>query len=172
MVKSGPIRSDGVAKKAIHYLDFDTLLMVNKAVVQLTKEPHEFTPADGEKLKELLVEVEERANGEKLEDALSEKAALLVFKIAYGQHFRGGNKRTALLAGYIFLRKNGHKIDITDSSFVSAVDKVGIAAATLDDLYGVMQGLVKKSTADRRSWAKTIEDAVESNRTFLTNTAA
>ena len=158
-----------MAKKTVNHLDFDSLLAVNKEVVRLTKEPHEFTEADAEKLKELLSEVENRATNEKFDEALMEKASLLVYKIASGQHFKGGNKRTALVAGLVFLRKNGRQIDITDPGFVSAVDKAGMAAASLDDLYEVMAASLSKSAVERRSWQKAIEGMVQKNQKFLTD---
>lgn len=158
-----------MAKKTIHHMDFDTLVAVNREVVLLTGELHEFTAADGEKLKELLAEVEGRANDEKFEDAVPQKAALLVFKIASGQHFRSGNKRTALVAGSVFLRKNGHRIDIKNDGFVSAVDKVGIAAESLDNLQEVMDDLVTKSASERKSWETAIKETVEANKKFLTD---
>ncbi len=156
-----------MAKKAVHHMDFEALVTANREVVMLTNELHEFTPADGEKLKELLDEVKKRASNARFEAAVSEKAALLVFKIASGQHFHGGNKRTALVAGLVFLRKNGHKIDITDSDLVSTVDKAGMAAASLDDLYAVVEELVTKSPVERKSWEAAIKQTVEANRDFL-----
>jgi death-on-curing protein len=156
-----------VAKKTIHHMDFDSLLAVNREVVLLTSEPHEFSAADGKKLKELLAEAEERANNERPEEAISDKAAFLIFKLASGQHFKGGNKRTALVAGLVFLRKNGYGIDISHPDLVSAVDRVGIAASDLDDLYGVIERLATKSTPERRSWEGAIKQTVEANRKFL-----
>jgi death-on-curing protein len=161
-----------VARKAVHYPGFDTLLAVNKEVVRLTNEPHQYTPADGEKLKELLAEVEARANNEKFEDAVAEKAVLLVFKIASGQHFRSGNKRTAMVAGLVFLRKNGFSIEIDSEAFASTVDKVGIAASNFDDLYEVMKGLISKSKSDRKSWEKVIAEEVQQRSKFLTDTSS
>lgn len=161
-----------VAKKTVHHMDFDSLLRVNREVVLLTNEPHEFSQADSEKLEELLSEVKERANNEKFEEAVTEKAAFLVFKVASGQHFRAGNKRTALVAGLVFLRKNGYKIDISSPGFVSVVDKVGIAAADLDDVYDIMKASVSKSTQERGSWETAIKKAVEANKKFLTDTGS
>jgi len=156
-----------VAKKTVHCMDFDSLLAVNREVVLLTSEPHEFSPADGKKLKELLAEAEKRASNEKPEEAIADKAAFLIFKIASGQHFRAGNKRTALVAGLVFLLKNGYKLDISHQELVSAVDKAGIAAATLDDLYGVIEGHTTKTKSERGSWESAIKKAVEANRKFL-----
>jgi death-on-curing protein len=161
-----------VAKKTVHHMGFNSLLQANREVVLLTNEPHEFSQADGEKLKELLSGVKERANNERFEETVTEKAAFLVFKVASGQHFRGGNKRTALVAGLVFLRKNGYKIDISSPDFVSVVDKVGIAAADLDDVYDVMKASVSKSTPERGSWEAAIKKAVEANKKFLTDTGS
>ncbi len=149
-------------------MDFETLVEINKAVVALTQEPSLYSDADATKLKELLKEVEQRADNQKSVSAIPEKASLLVFKIASGQHFRAGNKRTALVSGYAFLRKNGHKISIEDGDFISVVDKAGMGAATLDEVYGVMKRLMTKSAADRKGWDSLLAQAVESNKEFLT----
>lgn len=161
-----------MARRLVHHMDFDTLVGINKGVVALTGEPHGFTPADGKKLNELVQEVEQRANNQDLEEAVPEKAALLVFKVASGQYFRAGNKRTALVAGLVFLAKNGYKVDITNHDFVSAVDRVGMAAASLDDLYELMSRLAAKSKSDRRGWEKVVEATVESMKDFLTEQGA
>jgi death on curing protein len=172
LVKSGHIGATSVAKKTVHYADFDSLLAVNREVVQLTKEPHEYSGPDGEKLKELLSEVEERAEGDKPEKAILKKAAYLVFKLASGQHFRSGNKRTALVAGLVFLRKNGYDIDISNSELVSAVDKVGIAAESMDDLYEIIANLVSKKAIERSSWESSIKKAVVVHKKFLTEVSS
>ena len=150
-----------VAKKTIHHVDFETLLVVNKEVVDLTKEKHEYTPADGRKLRTLITEVEQRADNQDFEEAVAEKAALLVYDVARGQYFHAGNKRTALVAGLAFLSKNGYSIDIEDGGFVATVDKVGIAAADLEDLHAVMRGLVSKGKVERRGWDAVVKHAVE-----------
>jgi death-on-curing protein len=157
-----------VAKKTVHYADFDSILVVNREVVRLTKEPHEISHPDGEKIEELLSEVEERATGEDLEKAIPIKASYLVFKLASGQHFRNGNKRTALVAGLVFLKKNGYNMDITNPGLVSAVDKAGIAAATMDDIYAVVSELATKSPMERSSWEASVKKVVGANKKFLT----
>ena len=156
-----------MAKKTVHYADFDSILTVNREVVRLTKEPHEISHPDGEKIEELLAEVEEQAEGEDLHKAILRKASYLVFKLASGQHFRNGNKRTALVAGLVFLRKNGYGMDITNPMLVSAVDKAGIAAAGMDDIHEVISELVTKSPTDRGSWESSVKKVIGSNRKFL-----
>jgi len=156
-----------VAKKTIHHMDLATLVQVNKDVVALTGEPHEYSAADGEKLAALISEVEARANNQDFEEAVPEKAALLVFKIASGQYFRAGNKRTALVAGVTFLVKNGYSMDIRNSDFVSTVDRAGVAAASLDDLFEVLSGLVRKTPTERKGWENAIRQVIDSNRAFL-----
>ncbi len=158
----------GVAKKTVHHMDLPTLVSINREVVSLTGEPHEYSAADGEKIDALLKEVAVRADMQDFEVAVPEKASLLVFKIANGQFFHAGNKRTALVAGLTFLRKNGYKIDVRNPEFVSVVDKVGMAAASLDDLYEVMKKLTTKSPAERKGWDNAVKQVVESNRPFLT----
>jgi prophage maintenance system killer protein len=156
-----------VAKKTVHHMDFDTLVEVNREVVDLTKEPHAYTSADEERLRHLLGEVEGRANNAKFDEAVGEKSALLIFKIASGQHFKGGNKRTALVAALVFLRKNEREMDISNPALVEVVDKVGMAAAGLDDVYSAMEDLVKKGEADRKSWSSVLKKAIDDNKDFL-----
>ena len=141
-------------------------------MVALTNEKHEYSAADGRKLKGLVAEVEQRADNQEFEEAITDKAALLVFDIARGQYFHAGNKRTALVAGLAFLNKNGHSIDIENAGFVAAVDKAGIAAADLDDIYAVIRELVTKGKAERRGWDAVVKGAIERHRDFLTKLAS
>lgn len=172
MVITGLPRLLAMAKRTVHHMDFPTLIGVNKEVVAVTGELNEYSPPDGEKLSALVGEVEARANNQDFEEAVPEKAALLVFKIASGQYFRAGNKRTALVAGLVFLRKNGYTIDIRNRDFVSVVDRVGVGAAGLDAVYAAMTELTKKSPTERKGWPNAVSQTVESNRRFLRDLAA
>ena len=161
-----------MAKKTIHQMDLETLVGVNREVVALTGEEHDYSPADGRKLAGLVKEVEQRADNQEYEEAVAEKATLLVYDVARGQYFHAGNKRTALVAGLAFLSKNGHTIDIENPDFVSTVDRAGIAAADLDDLYAVVRVLISKTKADRKGWDSVVKGAVEAHKDFLTHLGA
>ena len=167
MVKSPRFSSAPVARKTIHHMDFETLVEVNKGVVTLTGEVHGYSQADEKKLSELVKQVEQRADNQVFDEAVAEKASLLVYEVARGQFFRAGNKRTALVAGVVFLSKNGFTLDIANPELVGAVDKAGIAAADLDDLYGVIQSLAKKRPTERKGWAKAVAQEVSANRDSL-----
>jgi prophage maintenance system killer protein len=156
-----------VGKKTIHHMDFETLVEVNGQVVALSGEPQGYTPADRKKLTALVTDVEHRADNQYFEEAVAEKAALLVFKLASGQYFRAGNKRTALVAGLAFLAKNGYSVDIEKHGLVSVVDKAGIGAANLDDLYTFIRRMLTKSKPNRKGWEGVIRGAVEANKDFL-----
>jgi len=171
-VKSKPLAHTAVAKKTVHHMDFEALTNVNREVVALTKEEHEYSAADGRMLRALVKEVEGRGQSEDFRDAVAEKVALLVYEIARGQYFRAGNKRTALLAGLVFLAKNGRTIDIKNPDLVATVDKVGIAAADLEDLHSVMAGLMAESKPERKGWSGLIRGAVDDNRAYLTELAS
>jgi death-on-curing family protein len=158
-----------VAKRTVHHMDLPTLVEINKEVVLLTHEPNEYTKADGEQLESLLKEVTTRADNQGFEQAIPEKASLLIFKLASGQHFRAGNKRTALVAGLVFLRKNGYKVKIDDLDLISVVDKAGMAAASLDDVYDIVGRLSVKTTAERKAWESAVKQTVEANKKFLTD---
>jgi prophage maintenance system killer protein len=159
-------------KKTIHHMDFETLAEVNKGVVALTKEPHGFSPADRRKLVELVKEVEQRADNQDFEEAVADKASLLIYEIARGQFFRAGNKRTALVAGLAFLSKNGQALDIQNPEFVGAVDKAGVAAADLDDLYAVVTRLTSKAKTERKAWDRIVREVIVKNKDFLAGLAS
>ena len=161
-----------MAPRPVHHMDFDTLVGINKEVVALTGEAHEYTQADGQKLVELVGEVTKRADNQGREEAIPDKASLLIFKLASGQYFHAGNKRTALVAGLVFLAKNGYTLDITNAELASTVDRVGIGAASLDDLYDVVCRLAAKSKAERRGWEKVLAEVVQSHRTLLAKLAS
>jgi len=168
LVKSELMARAPVGKKTIHHPDFEALVAVNRGVVALTNEPHGYSQADGEKIEELLTEVEHRADNQEFEEAVVDKAALLVFKLASGQHFKTGNKRTALVAGAVFLAKNGYSVDLGNPDLVSTVDRAGMAAAGLDEVYAVLRRLVAKSKLQRKAWDKAVAEAVSSNKEALT----
>jgi prophage maintenance system killer protein len=153
-------------------MDFETVVDVNREVVALTGEPCEYSTADGRKLVALVKEVELRADNQEFLDAVTDKAALLVFKAASGQYFRAGNKRTALVLGLAFLKKNGYTMNIQDAEFMSAVDKAGMGAAGLDELYAIVRRLITKSPAQRKGWDKAVKEIVASNKGFLTEAGA
>jgi prophage maintenance system killer protein len=153
-------------------MDFETVVDVNREVVALTGEPCEYSTADGRKLVALVKEVELRADNQEFLDAVTDKAALLVFKAASGQYFRAGNKRTALVLGLAFLNKNGYTMNIQDAEFMSAVDKAGMGAAGLDELYAIVRRLITKSPALRKGWDKAVKEIVASNKGFLTEAGA
>jgi prophage maintenance system killer protein len=161
-----------VAKKTIHHMDLDTLVGVNREVVALTSERHEYSAADRLKLEGLLKEVEQRAGNEEYEEAVAEKASLLVYDVARGQYFHAGNKRTALVAGLSFVAKNSHTIDVENVELVSTVDKAGIAAADLDDVYAIVKKLLTKTKAERKGWDSVIKRTVEEHKDFLTKLAS
>ena len=161
-----------VAKRKVHHMDLEALDTINREVVTLTQEPHEYSKADGEQLELLLKDVVSRADNQDFEEAVPEKASLLVFKLATGQHYRAGNMRTALVAGLVFLLKNGYTIRIDSPELVSIVDKAGVAGASLDDVYEVMGRLSAKSATERRAWATAAKAAVKAHGKFLMDVAS
>lgn len=161
-----------MGSKVIHHLGLEELVYVNRVVVALTKEEHIYSEADGKKMEDVLREVEARADNLSPEEAIPEKASLLVFKIASGQYFRAGNKRTALVAGVAFLLKNGYSLNVKDAALVDTVDKAGVAAATLDDLFAVIGRNLTKTRSDRKRWGGVVDSVVRANTDFLTSLAA
>ena len=66
-----------------------------------------------------------------------------MFRIATGQHFHEGNKRTSLVAGLAFLNMNGYTMDIRDKDLVAVIDRAGIAAASFNELHDAIKRLVR-----------------------------
>src|SRR3989304_1474787 len=118
-------------KNRIRLFDFQTLVNINKEVVSLTGDEHEYAREDERELRQLLTEVQETANAGERKESIIQKVSLLIFRLASGQHFHEGNKRTALTAGESFLRANGYTIEISDKELVQVVDKAGIGQAGL-----------------------------------------
>ena len=158
-----------MAKRTVHYMDLPALVAVNREVALLTREPSEYSEADGRQLGSLLKDVTSRADNQDFEEAVAEKASLLIFKLASGQHFKAGNKRTALVAGVVFLRKNGFTLKIDDPDLISVIDKAGMAEANLDDVFDAVKRLYMKSAADRKAWGAVVKQTVDGNRKFLTD---
>lgn len=132
-----------MAGKPVHHVDFDALILINREVVSLTEEKHEYTEEDERKIRSLLKEVERLQAEADFEEMILAKASLLVFRIASGQYFHEGNKRTALVAGLAFLRMNGYTLDIKDAGLVAVVDRAGIATAALNDVQTILRRLIR-----------------------------
>ncbi|MDA4127863.1 MAG: type II toxin-antitoxin system death-on-curing family toxin [Thaumarchaeota archaeon] len=132
-----------MTRKVIRHLDFPTLVLINREVVSLTGEKHEYDQEDESRIKSLAEEIVREYNQEEFRESIVRKTSLLVFRIATGQHFHEGNKRTALVAASAFLRMNGCSVNIKDEGFVSVVDRAGIAAANLNEIESVLRRLVR-----------------------------
>ncbi|MDV3294164.1 MAG: Fic family protein [Nitrososphaerales archaeon] len=127
----------------VRHMNFDALILINREVVSLTGEKHEYTEEDERRIRSLLMDVEQLGvRGEYREEILA-KVSLLIFRIASGQYFHEGNKRTALVAGLAFLQMNGYTLDIKDTDLVSVIDRAGISTATLNDVQAVLRRLVR-----------------------------
>lgn len=116
---------------------------INRDVVALTKDVHEYTEEDERKLKIKLAGIESEASDEDFKEAVMRKASLLMFGIASGQHFHEGNKRTALVAGSAFLKMNGYELDLKAPDLVAIMDKAGVGLATLNDVHETVKRLVR-----------------------------
>src|SRR5699024_11847112 len=53
-----------------------------------------------------------------------QKAATLMFSLARGHYFFDGNKRTAAMATYVFLMKNGYELIVSDDNLFNTCIKV------------------------------------------------
>jgi death on curing protein len=65
---------------------------------------------------------------------VAERAALLLRGIAQDHPFVDGNKRTAFLATYAFLRENGRRLDASRADVVAFMLSVAQAEIDIDDI--------------------------------------
>ena len=72
--------------------------------------------------------------GNDLYPTLAEKAGILVFSLLKNHPFVDGNKRTAFVAGRIFLRLNGYDVKSLDE-YESLIWKIARSEATRDDVF-------------------------------------
>jgi len=69
-------------RRVVHHLDFLALVTINREVVSLTSERHEFDESDERRHKALVKEVRRGAGKETFESAVVEEASTLMFRIA------------------------------------------------------------------------------------------
>ncbi|MEB3752604.1 type II toxin-antitoxin system death-on-curing family toxin [Geobacillus sp. FSL W8-0032] len=62
--------------------------------------------------------------GKEMYPSLFEKAAVYMIAIATGHYFLDGNKRTAVMAAYSFLMKNGYELIVSDDELFEMCIKV------------------------------------------------
>lgn len=62
--------------------------------------------------------------GHELYPDIFQKAAVLMYSIARGHYFNDGNKRTASMAAYVFLMKNGYELIVSNDNFYDTTIKV------------------------------------------------
>ena len=132
-----------MSRNPVRHIDFKALVLINKEVVSLTGEKHEYTEEDERRIRKSLNDVERLGIEEDPRDEILAKASLLMFRIASGQYFHEGNKRTALVAGLAFLQMNGHTFDIKDPGLVEVIDRAGISTATLNDVHEALRRLIR-----------------------------
>ena len=73
-------------------------------------------------------------------------AAAYAFGIARNHPFVDGNKRTALMAAYVFLRINGHRLAVSEVEAVAVIRD--LAAGDLDE--DALAIWIETNTEDRR----------------------
>jgi len=131
----------------MNYPEFNEIVEINRRVVNLTGDAHFYDADDAMKIRGILEDLEAIYNDLEPEEQITRKAALLIHRMASGQCFHEGNKRTALIAAQFFLRQNGYDIDIKDKELLTVLDRSAILTATLKDVYPEIRRLIKH---DRR----------------------
>lgn len=112
-------------------------------MVALTKDEHKYTEHDEKEIRRLLSDTRRVANREEQSDSIIEKVSLLIYRIAGGQHYLEGNKRTALAVAETFLKFNGYTMDIGDKSLLDILSKVAVGQASLSSVRDIVRQLTR-----------------------------
>lgn len=97
-----------------HYLTEKELLAINYSVIRRFSPTEDFGVKDPSALKAVVAQPRQNVFGTELYPTIYDKAALL-FEMCINKHcFFNGNKRTAVMALYVFLRKNGFQLTVSN----------------------------------------------------------
>jgi death-on-curing family protein len=131
----------------IRYPSLVVIIEINRSVVSLTKDEHSFDEYDRSRLSQILDEMKtegENPSVKTIKGRIVKKASYLMFRLASGQHFHEGNKRTAIVATATFLAANGFVMPQGNPAIERLLDKIAIGSPDVDirQLESVMEGLV------------------------------
>lgn len=80
--------------------------------------------------------------GNDLYQTLEEKVGILVFSLLKNHPFIDGNKRTAFIAGRVFLQLNGYDVDSV-LGYETLILKIARSEATKDDVFDWLRSSIK-----------------------------
>lgn len=100
----------------IQYLEQDLIIEINRKIIEEWNDRHpespEYIDVSRSRLDEVADMVQKTEKDSDLREKIITKAAYLLGGLAWAQAFSGANKRTAVLATTIFLRRNGLRFTI------------------------------------------------------------
>ncbi|WP_161878626.1 type II toxin-antitoxin system death-on-curing family toxin [Alkalibacterium sp. MB6] len=111
-----------------YYLTEKELLAINYSMIRQFSPTEDFGVKDSSALKAVVAQPRQNGFGTELYPTIYDKAAIL-FEMCINKYcFFNGNKRTAVMALYVFLRKNGVQLtlsnkEIADYAVYVAVQK-------------------------------------------------
>lgn len=100
------------------------LRMINKSVIE--KDGGLLGEKDSGMIEYVCEKPFQEYYGQNLYETLFEKASTLFYSVVKGHYFLDGNKRTACMALFVFLGKNGYELDFTEEELFD----VAISVAT------------------------------------------
>lgn len=112
----------------IQYLTEKELIAINYAVIKQISPTEDFGVKDAAALKSVIAQPRQNVFGIELYSTVYDKAAIL-FEMVVNKHcFFNGNKRTSVMALYVFLRKNNIRLtasnhEVADYAVQVAVQK-------------------------------------------------
>lgn len=98
-----------------HYLTEKELVAINYSVIRHFSPTEDFGVKDPSALKAVVAQPRQNVFGTELYPTIYDKAAIL-FEMCINKHcFFNGNKRTAVMALYVFLSKNGCRLNVSNN---------------------------------------------------------
>ena len=110
----------------IQYLTEKELVAINYAVIKQISPDEDFGIKDSAALKTVITQPQQNIFDEELYPTIYQKAAILTEMIVNKHCFYNGNKRTAVMEMYMFLRKNGIRLTVSNQAIADYVVLVAV----------------------------------------------
>lgn len=97
--------------KRVVYPSLEFIILTNKRALEFTGEEHGYKENDMESLKIMLANLRKVGRRESsFKQRMLKKSSFLMYRLARGQRFYEGNKRTAFMVTREFLLENGYTL--------------------------------------------------------------
>lgn len=117
----------------MYYISVEECIKINKWAIE--NYGYEFGILDYDKLVQCLEIPKQVIFGTEIHSSIEKKAAAYLYYLTVSHPFVDGNKRTAFLTCYIFLRKNGYNLKAKQEDIVNFIISIADGKESLDSVY-------------------------------------